>query len=265
MRWLSVGLICLALAGCGKAPDANGPGEASTTASGVAFSFRYDFRLPSSRIADAQEAQARACEQLAAQCRITGMTYHVDEAGQVAASLAVRVAAPLARAFGRRGVQAVEGTGGVLTGAEIIGTDAEPAIDAATANSADAGVERASIDRELARGDLPPEKRAELSSRRLEVLRAQRANASAAIQARESVSLTPISFAYHAGSGVGMSARLSEASQAAYRSLTTTLVTVLTLIAYLGPPLVLLFLLAVLWHRFGRRWVSRAFGPREPE
>lgn len=112
MRWLSVGLACLALAGCSKAPDRDGPGEVATTANGVAFAYRYDFRLPSSRIADAQEAHAQACEQLTpARCRITGMSYRLDGSGQVAASLDVRVAAPIARAFGRRGVQGIETTG----------------------------------------------------------------------------------------------------------------------------------------------------------
>ena len=260
MRWLSLGLVCLALAGCSKAPDHDGPGETASTASGVAFAYRYDFRLPSSRIADAQEAHARACEQLTpARCRITGMTYRLDGSGQVAASLDVRVAAPIARAFGRRGVQGIEATGGALTGAEIIGTDAAPATEASKVNTANASTDRAEIDKELARSDLPPATRSDLLTRRADLLRAQRESSTEAIGAQASISTTPISFTYTAGTGVGLTARLSEAAQAGYVSLTWTLASALTLLAYLGPPLVLLFLLALLWHRLGRRWWMRAF------
>jgi len=260
MRWWSLGLGCLALAACSKAPDRNGPGETTSGASGVAFAYRYDFRLPSSRIADAQEAHAQACEQLTpSRCRITGMTYRLDGSGQVAASLDVRVAATIARAFGRRGVQGIESAGGALTGAEIIGTDASPASEVAKANVANASSDLANIDKELARSDLPPATRGDLLTRRAELLRAQRESNAEAAGTQASVSTTPISFTYTAGTGVGLSARLYEAAQAGYLSLTWTLATALTLLAYLGPPFVLLLLLALLWHRLGRRWWARAF------
>jgi hypothetical protein len=226
----------------------------------VAFAYRYNFRLPSNRVADAQEAHARACEQLAPpRCRITGMTYRLDGSGRVAASLGVQVAAPIARAFGRRGVQSIEAAGGALTGAEIIGTDAGPTTKAAKVNTADAGSNRGAIDKELARSDLPAAARADLLTRRADLLRAQRESEAAALEAQASVSTTPISFLYSAGTGVGLTARLSEAAHAGYLSLTWTLATALTVLAYLGPPLVLLLLLALLWRRFGRRWFARAF------
>ncbi len=266
MRWLGIAITCLALTGCSKAPDRDGPGESASTASGVAFAYRYDFRLPSSRISDAQEAHAKACEQLTpARCRITGMTYRLDGAGQVAASLDVRVAAEIARAFGRRGVQGIEAAGGALTGAEIIGTDAAPAIESAKLNADDAGADRVDIEKELARSDLPPATRNDLLTRRAALLQAQRENGVAATGAQASVSTTPISFSYAAGTGVGPTARLSEAAQAGYLSLTWTLATLLTLIAYLGPPLVLLLLIALLWHRLGRRWWTRAFPTGEAD
>ncbi|NTS65377.1 hypothetical protein HRV97_09400 [Sphingomonas sp. HHU CXW] len=99
MRWFGPGVmwgmaVSLALGGCSKVPDGE-PGETTASASGVAFAYRYDFRVPSARIADAQEAQAQACEQLTpARCRITGMTYRLDGSGQVNASLDVAVSPP---------------------------------------------------------------------------------------------------------------------------------------------------------------------------
>lgn len=260
MRWLYLGLTCLALAGCGKAPDHDGAGEAASRAEGVAFAYRYDFCLPSSRIAAAQESHAQACEQLTpARCRITGMTYRLDGSGDVAASLDVRLAAPIARAFGRRGVQSIEAVGGALTGAEIIGTDATPVTEAATVNSADASTDRVDIEKQLARADLTPAARSDLLTRRAELLRAQREGNAAATAAQVSVSTTPVSFTYTAGTGVGLMARLSEAAHDGYLSLIWTISTMATLIAYLAPPLVVLLLLALLWQRFGRRWWRLAF------
>lgn len=193
------------------------------------------------------------------------MTYRLDGSGQVAASLDVRVVAPIARGFGRRGVQGVEAAGGALTGAEIIGTDATSVAAEAKLNTADASTDLADIDKELARSDLPPPTRSDLLTRRAELLRTRRLSGAEAAGAQESVSTTPISFTYAAGTGVGLTARLSEAAQAGYWSLTWTLATALTLLAYLGPPLALLLLLALLWHRFGRHWWTRAFPTTEAE
>ncbi|RDE07081.1 hypothetical protein [Sphingomonas aracearum] len=79
---------------------------------------------------------------------------------------------------------------------------------------------------------------------------------------KASVTTTPITFTYRAGTGTGLAARLEEAAEAGYLSLTWTLATVLGLLAYLGPPAILLLLLALLWHHLGRRWWHRAFPDR---
>jgi hypothetical protein len=253
-------LACLVVAGCSKAPDRDRAGETVSSAAGVAFSYRYDFRLPSGRIAEAQEAHAQACERLSpARCRITGMTYRLDEAGQANASLDLRLAAPIARTFGRRGVQGIEAAGGALTGAEITGTDTAPLIDAASTTMVDTGADRAELDRQLARPDLTRGMRDDLIERRNALDRVARESRSAMADARESVRTTPVSFTYHAGTGVGLTARLSQAAQDGYASLTWTIGSVLTLIAYLAPPLILVLLIAMLWHRLGRRWWLRAF------
>lgn len=264
MRWLSISLACLALAGCSKAPDRNEPGETTASASGVAFAYRYAFRLPSNRIADMQETHSQACEQLTpARCRITGMTYRLDDAGQVSASLDVRVASPVARAFGRRGVQGVEQAGGALAGAEITGTDATETIASARQGGVDAGADLADIDRQLARTDLSGSARSDLVARRAKLVSARRQSAAMTADAQASITTTPIHFDYMAGAGVGLTARLAEAAQAGLWSLTWTLTSILTIVAYLGPPLVLLFLLALLWDRLGRRWWGRVF-PQAP-
>ncbi|WP_129586204.1 hypothetical protein [Sphingomonas montana] len=228
MRRLGVYLFLLLSIGCSKAPGDDGPGDAVASASNVAFAYHYDFRLPSDRIANAQKADARACEALtAARCHITGMTYRLDQSGQLTASLDVAVAAPIARAFGRAGVQRIEAAGGALTGAEIVGTDRR---SDRTAETAYAGTGRATGE---------------------------------AMASPTSVSTTPIGFVYTAGTGVGLRARVAEALHVGYVSLSWTITTALMLIAYLGSPLALLLLLAWLWHRVGRRALARLLGPRE--
>jgi hypothetical protein len=266
MRWLYVGLVLLALAGCSKAPEGNMPGETVTSASGVAFAYRYGLRLPSAGIADALETQAQACEQLSpARCRITGMDYRLDGSGQATASLDVQVSSSVARSFGHQAVKRVEAAGGALAGAEITGTDGLAATEAAQTAQKDAGVDRSAIDRQLARTDLSADARRDLLTRRAELLRAQREGEAAATAAQASLSTTPIHFDYATGTGVGLKAQLAEAAHTAYASLTWTLVTLLTLLAYLGPPLLLLLLLALLWHRFGQHWWTRLFGEPQAE
>src|SRR4051812_15014720 len=55
------------------------PPEISPPAApGVAFNYRYAFRLPANRIGQIQEEHAAACEKLGAErCRITGMLYRL--------------------------------------------------------------------------------------------------------------------------------------------------------------------------------------------
>jgi hypothetical protein len=191
------------------------------------------------------------------------MTYRLDGSGQVSASLDVKVASPVARSFGRTSVETIEHAGGALTGAEITGTDAASEVATAQQDKAAARDDLAETDRQLAQVNLPAQVRQDLLASRSKLIADRRSGAQAEIDAETRVALTPISFAYHAGSGVGLSARLSEAAQVGYASVTWTLGAVLMLLAYLGPPMILLLLLALLWQRLGRRVWNRAF-PRIP-
>jgi hypothetical protein len=247
------------LAGCSKAPDNGVAGEAASNASTIAFAYQYDLRLPSNLISDVQEAQAQACEHEGVRCRITGMTFRVDEAGAVAASLDVKIAASIARTFGRDAVKRTEASGGALIGAEITGTDTEASLQEARSRSSDANTDEAAIDRQLARPDLTASDRSNLLARKAEAVRQQREGRSAATSVRESVAFTPMHFSYVAGSGVGLQARLMEVAHAAYVSLTWTLTMLLSLLAYAGPPLIVVFLLALAWYHFGRKWWARLF------
>lgn len=263
MRWLLIG--CVVLAGCSQKQEA---GDTATRAGALAFQYSYTFRLPSARIAAARERHAQACEQLgAARCRITGMSYNVDSSGDVDASLALALAAPIARGFGREGVAAIEQAGGVLAEAAISGTDPAQVGSDDTATPADAGhgaAEVARIDRQLARADLSGAERAELTRQRAVAADRARASVTAATNARAAVRTTPVSFAYRAGRGVGAAAEFADAGQTAYSSLLTTLSIVLMALAVLGPPVLLLLALVLLWRRWRARFWAKLFPPRAP-
>lgn len=267
VRWITVGVACISLAACSKAPDGtvgvkDAAGNTVTAATGVAFTYAYGFRLPSARIADAQEAHARACEQLGAgRCRITGMTYRVDDAGTVSASLDVKLAADIARRFGRTATQTVERAGGALTGADIGGTDAQPTTAAAQADAEAGAADRTRVEHALARADLSARERATLRDQSAQAEQRRRAAVAALADARASVSTTPMSFTYHAGTGVGLSARLADAGQTAIGSLGMTIGLVLTGVAALGPPAILLLALLLFWRRLGRYWWQRLLEP----
>src|SRR5438309_12132237 len=90
-------------------------GIAPTAAPGVAFNYKYAFRLPAERISSVQEEHAQACEKLGiARCRITGMYYHLSGDRNVEARLDFKLDPAIARGFGKEGIAAVAHADGLL-------------------------------------------------------------------------------------------------------------------------------------------------------
>jgi hypothetical protein len=107
-----------------RASRETGPDIRPDNAPGVAFNYRYAFRLESERVAEAQQEHQRLCERYGvSRCRITGMTYRAANAEDVEAMLALRVDPAIAGQFGRESVQAVLNADGALADSEISGTD----------------------------------------------------------------------------------------------------------------------------------------------
>jgi hypothetical protein len=262
MKRLLIGLIAASLAGCSKAPDSSAgePDVAGRAIAGVAFNYSYYLALPSSRIADLQEDHARACERLGVErCRITGLRYTVERQGDVNASLSVKLAAPLARAFGRDGVKRAESLGATLTGADINGTDVATAAAATSAENTDINAERARVDRELARTDLSASERGELRRQQAALIVGARTASTTAAEQRDSLANTPMTFAYRTGRGTGLVDRLRDAGDTALGSAGLTLTALLWVLAALGPPILAIALLSLLWRRWGQRaWLKLA-------
>src|ERR1044072_6278435 len=109
-----------------------GPNVAVTAAPGVAFHYRYAFRLPVDRVQSVQEQHAQACEKLTvARCRITDLRYLARD-DDIEASLSFKLDPALAREFGKSGIDAVVRAEGRLVEAEISGEDVGSKIAAAT-------------------------------------------------------------------------------------------------------------------------------------
>src|SRR3954468_24364441 len=215
-----LGLILLA-AGCGQTPDRGGggggsstastgnaaaeadlaaPGIAPTAAPGVAFNYKYAFRLPAERISGVQEEHASACEKLGlARCRITGMYYHLTGDRDIEARLDFKLDPALARAFGKQGIDAVNHADGLLVESEINGEAEQSAIDAARRGETDAGERLAQIGAQLARKDVRSPERAELQTQAEQLRDAMAANRATRTEKQALLATTPMSFAYQSG------------------------------------------------------------------
>jgi hypothetical protein len=281
----TVGVASLALAGCSKtetSSSSNGgsfgaspagmpqsapamrdvaenaaPGIAVTAAPGVAFTYRYAFRLPAAKLAAAQEAHAQACEKLGiAHCRITGMRYRVLGENSNEGQLLFKLDPALARAFGKQGIDAIVAAEGKLTDAEITGTDAGAEIAKLQALKAQATAELARLDRELARKDLKDEERTELQNQR-QALAARIAEAkSGTSDQQEALANTPMEFDYQSGpavQGFDGSAPITSAANVFVGSATVTIGFVLTVLAALIPPGIIVLSGFLLWRRFRPR------------
>jgi hypothetical protein len=265
-----LGLILLA-AGCGQAPERSGggggssssasnaaadadmaaPGIAPTAAPGVAFNYKYAFRLPAERISAVQEQHASACEKIGlARCRITGMYYHLTGDRDIEARLDFKLDPAIARAFGKQGIDAVNHADGLLVESEITGEEEQSAIDAARRGESDAGERLKQIEAQLARKDLRSPERAELQSQAQQLRDSMAANRADRSEKEAMLATTPMSFSYQSGDmAPGVRRSLSEGFDNLVGALEWMLLALITL-----APWIAVGLLAWLgWRRFRPR------------
>lgn len=233
------------------------PGVDVTAAPGVAFSYTYAFRLPAQNVKDAQEAHASACEKLGPQhCRITGMLYRLIGENNIVGAIQFKLDPALARAFGKQGIDAIVKADGKLVDAEITGTDAGATIKTLDVQRQQAEAEVQRLDRQLARGDLKAAERSELQRQRAALTtRLQEVKTETGNQ-EESLATTPVSFRYESGAavrGFDGSAPITSAGNIFLDSAQVTLGVVLTALAALAPPGVVLLIGFLLWRRFRLR------------
>jgi len=178
---------------------AAGPDVGPTAAPGVAFNYRYAFRLAAPRIAEVQEQHAQMCERLTvARCRITGMHYRVVNDRDIEAMLAFKLDPSIARLFGRQGVEAVARAEGMLTESEITGTDVGTAIRAAGRSLADLEADLARIQARLGQR-IPSGERESLEYEAQQLRQQIRAIRETRSEQQESLATTPMVFRYGSG------------------------------------------------------------------
>jgi len=178
---------------------AGGPNISPTAAPGVAFNYRYAFRLAAERIAEVQEQHASQCERLGPnRCRIVGFHFLRHDEDNVEARLSFKLEPSIARIFGREGVAAVTRGGGMLVESEISGTDVAPTIRQAGRSIAELRSELARIEARLA-GRLSSGDRANLEYEAQQLRERIRATEQNREDAQESLATTPMTFVYGSG------------------------------------------------------------------
>lgn len=249
-----------------SAESRSGPAISPSAAPGVAFSYNYNFELPDQRIAKVQEGHARACEQLGlAKCRITGMTYGVDESDQVGASLRLKLDPTLARSFGRQASDLVHSSDGRLINLAISGDDAGSSITASQRRTAE--LERRIEDLEARLAAIPASdpSRGSIVSQ-IESLREQLSEQRRVIQSgQDMLASTPMTFEYYGRGAVpGFH---GDPLREAWHTLISTVVTLvrvlLQLLAVLIPLGLLVAVIILLWRSRPMRWVRR-WARRDP-
>ena len=178
---------------------ASGPNVGPTAAPGVAFNYRYAFRLESQRIAAVQERHAAMCEQLGTnRCRISGMLYRVRNETDIEARLSFKLDPSIARIFGREGVGVVTQNDGMLVESEISGTDVGTRIRQAGRSIAQLQEDLARVEARLAANPRAGDKsNLEYEAQQLrQQIRAMQENRQ---DAEETLATTPMTFVYGSG------------------------------------------------------------------
>jgi hypothetical protein len=233
------------------------PGIVPTAAPGVAFAYHYGFRMPDAAISAAQEAHAAACEKLGlARCRITGLTYELDDRDRVDGTLEIAIDPLLARGFGRDAIAVVEKHDGKLRYARITGEDQNPVLDEAARREGSANRTIAQLEADLAKARNENERvqlREQIRQLRADIQAAQ----STAAESETKIQRTPMTFTYRGGAASRGFAGENPATEAWYLfvdSVATLVSFVLKALAVILPWLALVLLIVFAWR-------SRLFDP----
>jgi hypothetical protein len=247
--------------------DGAGPNVGVTAAPGVAFNYRYAFRMPNERIEAAQEAHAQMCERLGVgRCRITGLRYNLSEDGDVAASLEFKLDPAIARVFGKQATKLVTESKGMLVDLAISGIDAGGSIERANRGRAGLQDELDRVNRELGRSGLSSVVRDRLLSEAAALRSQIRALGEQKAADEESLATTPMAFHYGSGETIGYAEHnpLSGALDRAGYNFLSAIGLLVVALATLLPWLLLIAAGLWLYRRYAAGRFPRA-GHQQPE
>jgi hypothetical protein len=245
------------------------PNISPSVTPGVAFNYAYDFNLADDRISATQEAHAAACEKLGlARCRITGMSFNVDQNQGVIAELDLKLDAAIARQFGKSAQQSVEANDGRLIRLAIGSSDEGAAVEQASRQKTNESTQLAQLQEELAKTKPGTQARVGLLNQ-IQALQQQAAEQTHAIETSQAaLASTPMEFHYYGRGGVP--GFRGNPVRAAWHTFVTTVVWLIGILlqvaAVLVPVAILLALFVGLWRTRPvlalRRWFR---GPRDEE
>lgn len=180
-----------------------GPNVRVSAAPGVAFNYRYAFRVPDAKIAAVQEEHAAACETLGlSRCRITGMRYSLIDEDEVTASLAFKLDPSIARKFGKEAIASVEKAKGILVDSQIQGVDVGSGISASQRRSSDLQAELSRIEARLKAGGMGDRERTELQEQAQRIRQQLDSERDTRRAGEEQLATTPMEFSYSGGEGI---------------------------------------------------------------
>jgi len=215
------------------------PGISVSSAPGVAFNYRYAFRLANAKISAVQEQHAQACEQLGlVRCRITGMRYRLGQDDLVEAMLAFKLDPAIARGFGKAAGEAVARAAGKTIDIEISGTDVATTITRARRDRATANDDLARIEAQLRQTNLDNPTRERLIAQAAELrARIRRAN-DMQEDGEQSLATTPMVFNFVSDAvvpGVEIATPIRDALHDAGSSIVRGIAIIIVLFAALLP------------------------------
>jgi len=202
----------------GRADRQTGPDLDPQAAPGVAFDYRYSFRLEADRVAEMQQEHQQLCGRYGPRCRITGMDYRAANEDDVEAMLSFLVDPAIAGQFGRESVRAVTAADGELTESEVNGTEIGTSLKANTGNLEELQAELERIEARLASRNLRWRERERLDDQRESLRQQIAALRSTTGEQERQLATTPILFRYGSGDLAPGPARQATVSEAFERS-----------------------------------------------
>lgn len=217
----------------GTAPDID-----PDSAPGIAFDYRYAFRLEADRIAGMQREHQQLCARYGSRCQVTGIDYRAVNDEDVEASLSFAVDPAIAAQFGRESVNAVTAADGELTDSAVSGTDVGTPLKANHGELEDLQAELDRVDARLAQPNLPRAERAQLAEQRQTLRQQISALDEETGEQEHRLATVPIQFRYGSGTlapGPGHGPTVGQATARAAGNFLGALRTILILFVSISP------------------------------